>query len=268
MVLSSPPTAEGTPRLAAISQMALIQEVFSSVQGEGPYVGVRQIFVRGAKCHLKCAYCDTPMETPDGRCYVAWTPGSADLEPLENPLSPETILAVISRLNATAKHHSVSFTGGEPLLYHRWLACVLPGVRSLGLKTYLETSGTQPELLHAVLPHTDIVAMDIKLPSATGEAPLFTEHAQFYKAVRQRPQTELFVKVVFNANTSLEELRAIEAVLPDRHIPIFLQPETTLDLPYRVRVRPADIFRVQDTLNHFFHHVRVIPQTHKLLAVQ
>ena len=39
--------------------MANLIEIFSSVQGEGKYVGCRQIFIRSAECNLNCAYCDT-----------------------------------------------------------------------------------------------------------------------------------------------------------------------------------------------------------------
>jgi organic radical activating enzyme len=35
-----------------------ISEVFSSLQGEGPYLGVQQIFIRFGRCNMHCGYCD------------------------------------------------------------------------------------------------------------------------------------------------------------------------------------------------------------------
>ena len=35
-----------------------ILEIFSSIKGEGPYVGERQIFIRLKDCNLDCIYCD------------------------------------------------------------------------------------------------------------------------------------------------------------------------------------------------------------------
>ena len=36
-----------------------IKEIFTSIQGEGTYVGEKQTFVRFCKCNLACKYCDT-----------------------------------------------------------------------------------------------------------------------------------------------------------------------------------------------------------------
>ncbi|MBN1405468.1 MAG: 7-carboxy-7-deazaguanine synthase QueE, partial [Candidatus Omnitrophica bacterium] len=42
-----------------MNNTANVLEIFSSIQGEGIYVGERQIFIRFAGCNLNCVYCDT-----------------------------------------------------------------------------------------------------------------------------------------------------------------------------------------------------------------
>ena len=46
-------------------------EIFSSVQGEGRYVGCRQLFVRFEGCNLQCRYCDT--ENAPGTPFIGVT---------------------------------------------------------------------------------------------------------------------------------------------------------------------------------------------------
>ena len=45
-----------------------LQEVFTTLQGEGPYQGRAAVFVRFAGCNLRCEYCDTNFTSSD------WTP--------------------------------------------------------------------------------------------------------------------------------------------------------------------------------------------------
>lgn len=41
----------------------LVQDVFSTVQGEGPFAGAPAIFLRLAGCNLRCHFCDTDFES-------------------------------------------------------------------------------------------------------------------------------------------------------------------------------------------------------------
>ena len=76
---------------------APISEIFSSIQGEGIFVGVRQIFIRFSGCNLdKCIFCDEDaFET--------------------SSMTVEEVSAVVRDLSKKSRPHSVSLTGGEPL---------------------------------------------------------------------------------------------------------------------------------------------------------
>ena len=47
-----------------------IKEIFTSIQGEGLYVGEKQIFVRFCKCNLACRYCDTDFSLKKKKKYL------------------------------------------------------------------------------------------------------------------------------------------------------------------------------------------------------
>lgn len=247
-------------------QVAPIQEVFSSIQGEGVYIGQRQIFVRFAHCHLKCTYCDTPMVSSDGLCHAETIENNTvkDIN-IENPVPADSLITVLKSLHQESIH-SISFTGGEPLLYHRFLKDVFKQTQEFS-KTYLETSGTQAEFLASVLPHTDIIAMDIKLESSTGEPQQTENHKQFYDLAINCTETELFVKAVFNQNTTTDELDSIRYIVNNTRTPVILQPETDLK-DNQVHLDPQHMIRCQDYLTQYFNDVRLIPQSHKMIRVR
>lgn len=239
-----------------------LQEIFSSIQGEGLWVGTRQLFVRFNACHLKCLYCDTPQRPAAEQCEIEPVSGSGEKVLWDNPLSIEQVLEWIQHFHQQYRHHSLSFTGGEPLLYTAFLSELLPKATRL-LPIYLETSGTQPDKLEAVLPWIRYIAMDIKVPSATGEPMQVENHQAFYQLSRTK---EMYIKLVIADNTTAEELSPVMDIVTDKTMPIILQPVTSL-ITGQNTVSAATIFQLETYLARYFDDVRVIPQTHKMLSL-
>jgi hypothetical protein len=107
-------------------------EVFSSIQGEGLLIGCRQIFVRMALCNRTCRYCDTPF-APTESCRIEDAPGSGIFSDVANPVSLEVLTAILAEWveRGPGLHHSISLTGGEPLLQSEVLISWLPSGRKL-----------------------------------------------------------------------------------------------------------------------------------------
>lgn len=231
-------------KLLTAPDAARLVEVFSSLQGEGPYLGERQVFVRLGGCNLRCDYCDEP-----------------DTIPLDSgePVSRAAIEAEVSRLLAQREHRAVSVTGGEPLLHVGFLKAFLPWVRARGVKAYLETNGALPRALAEVAEHADVVAMDIKLPSATGRG-LWTAHRDFLKVCPEKT----FVKVVLtSASEESEVLRAAELTrAASPRVPFFLQPATAVGgvLP----PAPRDALRLWSAARRVLPSAALVPQWHPL----
>lgn len=234
-------------------------EVFSSIQGEGKYVGYRQVFVRLAGCNMACAYCDTPASRraePAGR--VERTPGGRDFFAAANPVTPVVLAGHVNNL-LRSPHHSVSLTGGEPLCQAAAVAELAP---LLAGRVYLETNGTLPDELSCVLPHVDVIAMDIKLPSTSGRE-WWDEHRRFLRAAAAR---DLFVKVVLTAATGDDEFRQAIGLMAavDRRIPVVLQPVSPV---HNVTgIAPEAVLRLVALALADLDDVRVIPQTHKMMG--
>jgi len=247
---------------------AMIDEVFASVQGEGPWVGQRHIFVRFIGCDLSCAYCDTPIAvksapgTGAGNCRAQVSPGSFERESVPNPLTPERLTGICARLRVPGLSRPVlSLTGGEPLLHVTFLREWLPAARKT-FRIYLETSGVHHAEMRSLAGLVDVVSMDIKLPSATGQRPCWDEHRNFLTATEG---IERFVKSVVSGSTLPEEiLEAARLVAEqDRTVPFIIQPASG---PLAPRVESLILF--QDIALDILEDVRVIPQVHKILKIK
>ncbi|MCR4337904.1 MAG: 7-carboxy-7-deazaguanine synthase QueE [Candidatus Omnitrophica bacterium] len=229
---------------------AKILEIFKSIQGEGPYAGVSQVVVRFFECNMHCVWCDTPASIGDTtRNY--------------KELSLEDIFAQISQLYPGC--HSVSLTGGEPLLQKDFIKMLLPLIKNKGMKAYLETNGVLPEQLKDIVNDVDVIAMDIKLPSSTQCRPYWQEHEEFLK-IAHRAQAETFVKTVISSDTQKEDIqKAVQLVeRVDRETLFILQPNT-YDLKNGVVAKCSEY--LEYCLPHL-PNVRVMPQMHKFMKIR
>ncbi len=242
-----------------VSDKLNIVEVFSSIQGEGEFVGYRQVFVRLAGCNLECDFCDTPSSRTnmiEGK--IELTAGKRDFKKVENPISIIDLSNYINNL-LMVPHHSVSFTGGEPLCQAEGLAKLLPHIKGC---IYLETNGTLPEELELVLPLIHIVSMDIKLPSIIHQE-VWRQHRQFLSIANA---CDTFVKIVVtNKTNGIEFQKAVELVAAiDKKIPLIIQPVTPI---YDCEgVTPDMMLLWQEQALMLLTDVRVIPQTHKFMG--
>ena len=247
-------------QMEADQARANVSEVFSSIQGEGVYVGRRQVFVRFYGCNLKCRYCDTPRtRAADGRCGIETEPGTGRFVAFEIPIDAEKLTESVTFLAKQARHHSIILTGGEPLLHADFLRHWLPALLG-GPGIHLETNGTLPDALEKIIDLVNVTAMDIKLPSATGMTPQWDQHISFLRVAASR---EVFVKVVFSEDTPDAELDEVARIVSSVSPPpaVVLQPVTGAGAPPPGRILSSHAF-----LSNRLPNVLVIPQTHKIIG--
>jgi len=218
-----------------------ISEIFSSIQGEGVYAGQKQIFVRFSGCNLSCGYCDTDFKT-------------------FQEYSASELYSEIESLGRD--FHSISFTGGEPLLQNDFLAELLSIVKRKRYKTYLETNGTLPKSLDQLINNLDIVAMDIKLPSSGGLDDFWQAHRDFLSIARGK---EVFIKAVICLSTADKDVIAMYDMLQEMKYSgiVVLQPNS-----FEMDKLDEQLALFKKYGEGYSFHICVIPQMHKLMGVR
>lgn len=225
---------------------ANIIEIFRSIQGEGKYVGVPQAFVRFAGCNLSCPWCDSAFarDITAGEAYSCdelWK----EVQPLVNGI------------------HSVSLTGGEPLMQKDFLKKFLPVLREHELTVFLETNGTLPGALREVIDGIDIVAMDFKLPTSNGGQEYWAAHNEFLTLAQQK---DVFIKAVISKRTGIVDIMNTVNIIAqhDPAIPFYLQPNF-FEMDDELMLRCAEF---QQYCATYLTEVRVLPQVHKFMNLK
>ncbi len=240
-------------------------EIFSSIQGEGLLIGLRQVFLRFQACNLDCRYCDTGRNTYSALCAIEGTPGRRNFVQFKNPISIDRIIAIIDKWQKgwPGIHHSISLTGGEPLLNHEILLAWLPVLKS-HLPVYLETNGTLHATLASLIGYIDHICMDIKLPSTSGHPEMWEPHREFLKIAVQK---DVSIKIVIGDTTEdWEIIRSSELISSiSSTIPLILQPLTLEG--GKIGISPVRLLELHELATGYLRQVRIIPQTHKFLGL-
>ena len=240
---------------------ANVNEVFNSIQGEGSYAGIRQVFVRIQGCPLRCFYCDSTSAQP---FQSARQVSCKYTRVLRNPISAKDLAKLVENLWTPSTQH-LSLTGGEPLLHTKF---ILELAQELSVPLYLETnaifSRDAQMLKHAV----HVVACDIKLPEHRATAShdvLLSEELRTVKCFHNSP-AHVFVKLVVLKETSNEmiEVMAQRLATIDSNLQLVLQPVT----PNLKTALPenSQLMQLMDAAAHL-NRVRVIPQMHVQLGI-
>lgn len=151
-----------------------ISEVFLSLEGEGPYVGIPTIYVRLARCNFKCALFSNENKEVDDRGYAKWDHNPSDYSNLQDlPIfdkgcdsrysvdpqfkhlwkkyTTDELIDAIESLLPSGKWNNlgtqtiVSITGGEPTLFSKQISQLLRHPRLADCKHILiETNASVP----------------------------------------------------------------------------------------------------------------------------
>ena len=103
-----------------------VNEIFTSFQGEGPFIGMRATFLRLSECNLNCDFCDTQSRDEGDLMSV---------EEVKNLL-----------LEELDKHNTnfLVITGGEPTLQYEEIKELVPLIKDK-CTIQFESNGTSSE---------------------------------------------------------------------------------------------------------------------------
>jgi organic radical activating enzyme len=218
-----------------------VQEVFYTIQGEGPEAGRPSVFVRLAGCNLACFFCDTDFESS------SWRPTVAEL------------VAKVQE-SAAGRTKLVVLTGGEPL--RQTLSPLLLALFRAGFAVQIETSGTlwQP-VLGVYIDHDEPLTI-VCSPKTGRLASGFRAHA---------------FKYIVGARAGLDPVDGLPVLSTQqegRPLRIARPPESLL-LAHRVYVQPMDEYDAERNKQNMIyatdialrHGYRLCVQVHKIAGV-
>jgi organic radical activating enzyme len=259
-----------------MTDTANLVEIFSSIQGEGPFAGLSTLFVRFGGCDLRCSWCDTPHTwRPAASARIETARGSGEFAVRENPVALAEIVAAAESLGAL-QHRQVSLTGGEPLLQPDAIGAVARALHGRGPQILLETHGLHADALASVIAWIDVVSMDWKLASDVRREGVATNapresfhdaHERFLAVAKASPQ--VVVKLVITCASEDAEIEGALARIARTHraASVVLQPVTPTGA-VKERVASARMLALGRRAEQLLPEGRVMPQLHPVMNMR
>jgi len=214
-------------------QVLWVQEVFYTLQGEGPFSGHPSVFVRLSGCNLACYWCDTEFESS------TWKP---DLEGL---------LEKISQLRPDACDLIV-ITGGEP--FRQNIKPLVLALLEQKLRVQIETNGT----LWVDLPEDPRLTIVCSPKTAHLNAEMVPRISAYkYVLTDQQGDPEDGLPIVSTQKAG----QSVKIARPQGKIPVYVMPLDQHDEDANRRNRQYCV----DIAKKFGY--RLTLQTHKILAI-
>lgn len=129
-----------------MSNFIPVHEIFVSIQGEGPDVGRKAVFVRVAGCTFDCPFCDSKF---------SWTLQGS------KKYSPEELANTLIEVSRKSKVNYVILTGGNPCIYD-FTDAIKPCLEE-GIEFAVETQG---DLYPTWMGYLRTVVLSPKAPSS------------------------------------------------------------------------------------------------------
>jgi 7-cyano-7-deazaguanosine (preQ0) biosynthesis protein QueE len=194
---------------ATASAQLRVAELFGpTLQGEGPSIGQRALFVRLSGCNLDCSWCDTPYTWDWTRFDQAEQSHTAPItQILDRVLAHDADLIVI--------------TGGEPLIQQRRLLPLVAALRSAGRRVEVETNGT-------IAPTSELAGQVSGFnvsPKLAGSGVAADQRIRSAALASLRDTGKATFKFVIAMPGDVEELAALQK--EHRLAPIWVMPEGT-----------------------------------------
>ena len=185
-------------------------EIFYSIQGEGSLMGTPSVFFRMSFCNLRCHWCDTPYTSHDPERNI-----------IEINQAVEKILSFDCP--------NVVITGGEPFLQQEALQILCEELKEEGKHITVETNGT-------IYCHTDADLISVS-PKLSDSGPKLEQIGERWQKKHEEDRINLaalreFIKnhnyqfkFVTHAVQHIEEIKAMQVLLPLPNSHIYLMPE-------------------------------------------
>lgn len=205
-----------------------IQQIFPTMQGEGPFAGVPAIFVRLGGCNLACTFCDTEFES--------FSPMAVEdiLDEVRRQAKGNTVYPAATKL--------VVITGGEPLRQPIELMC--QALLDEEFDVQIETNGT----LWRELPPQVHVICSPKNPGGKAYAPVRSD------VLRRAAAVKFIVSAQMDGYNSVPEM--------GQGVSVYVQPMDEQD----ENKNAANL--VQAAKLAAEHGYMLSLQTHKIIGVE